>query len=66
MSTPRRALSAGPTSTRTTTTAEERTPRLLPVERADHDDQDHDEAETGSVLRGRRPLGMGTAAGTRT
>jgi hypothetical protein len=43
MSTPRRALGAGPMSTRTTAT-EERAPRLLPVERADvDDDQERDQ-----------------------
>lgn len=55
MSTTRRTLGTGPMST-TTTAAEERTPRLLPVERiADHDqDQDQVPAKPGP---GRRKLG---------
>jgi hypothetical protein len=56
MSTPRRALGAGPMSTRTTPT-EERAPRLLPVELADvDDDQEHVDPRT-RLSPGRRPLG---------
>ncbi|MEU9110017.1 hypothetical protein AB0D54_37985 [Streptomyces xanthophaeus] len=57
MSTPRRTLGAGPTtSTRTTNTA-----RLLPAERAEehNEDKDHDEHQDVPAARGRRTLGSG-------
>ncbi|MGC0379776.1 hypothetical protein [Streptomyces sp. SAI-229] len=56
MSTARRPLGTGPTSTRTTPT-EDRAPRLLPVELADVDEhQEHDEPRTPPAS-GRRRLG---------
>lgn len=64
MSTPRRILGAGPmTSTRSTATSP--APRLLPVERAEHDDHQDDDVEHQAVqmLRGRRILGTGPAGG---
>ncbi|MEH0557549.1 hypothetical protein [Streptomyces sp. B21-101] len=54
MSTTRRTLGTGPMSTRTTA-AEEQVPRLLPVERADRDDDQVDDqvpAEPGTRRRG--------------
>ncbi|MFG2284421.1 hypothetical protein ACGFNQ_37750 [Streptomyces asoensis] len=57
MSTTRRMLGTGPMSTRATE-AEERAPRLLPVERADHDDdQEHDHAPAAEPGSRRRELG---------
>ncbi|WP_411107773.1 hypothetical protein [Streptomyces sp. cmx-4-9] len=64
MSTPRRALGTGPTtSTRTTTTTP--APRLLPAERAEHDEHQGDDIEDqdAGVLRGRRTLGTGPVSG---
>ncbi|MFD9729244.1 hypothetical protein [Streptomyces sp. NPDC059072] len=61
MSTTRRALGAGPTtSTRTTTMPT--APRLLPAERAEHQD-DGDEHQAVRMARGRRTLGTGPAGG---
>ncbi|MFF5639818.1 hypothetical protein [Streptomyces sp. NPDC012825] len=65
MSTTRRVLGIGPTtSTRSTTTS----PRLLPIERAELVDGDERqdvavEERAVQMLRGRRPLGGGPQAG---
>jgi hypothetical protein len=56
MSTTRRPLGNGPTSTRTTPT-EERAPRLLPVELADVDDDQDDVDPRPRQAPGRRVLG---------
>ncbi|WP_371589948.1 hypothetical protein [Streptomyces virginiae] len=64
MSTTRRVLGTGPTtSTRPTTTTT--APRLLPVEKAEHDEHQADDIEHQAVppLRGRRTLGTGPAGG---
>ncbi|WP_164496266.1 hypothetical protein [Streptomyces sp. ADI95-16] len=56
MSTSRRVLGAGPTtSTRTTMPT---APRLLPAERAEHQDDDN-EHQAVRLRRGRRTLGTG-------
>ncbi|MFE0453099.1 hypothetical protein ACFW2D_17800 [Streptomyces sp. NPDC058914] len=54
MSTSRRTLGTGPMSTRTTA-MEERASRLLPVERADHDEhQEHEQVPAELRLDPRR------------
>ncbi|MFC0495518.1 hypothetical protein ACFFKE_11495 [Streptomyces mutabilis] len=56
---PRRLLGTGPSSTRTTTSTGP-VPRLLPVERADVDHQEHVDPRprsAGGPLPGRRALG---------
>ncbi|MGA5042427.1 hypothetical protein ACPCA8_36200 [Streptomyces capoamus] len=59
MSTARRRLGTGPSTTRSTTT--DTAPRLLPVERATDDEhQEHDDSRArgaGGPVPGRRPLG---------
>ncbi|MFD3716624.1 hypothetical protein [Streptomyces sp. NPDC058677] len=60
MSTPRRVLGTGPSST-TRSTPPTSAPRLLPAERAEHEQLLADDVEHESVrmLRGRRNLGPG-------
>ncbi|MFF9527641.1 hypothetical protein ACF1DV_37605 [Streptomyces achromogenes] len=65
MSTPRRPLGTGPSTTRSTTTTDptDPSPRLLPVERAELDEQlTDDEQWTPHDWTGRRPLGPGPIA----
>ncbi|MFZ3475192.1 hypothetical protein ACODT3_41255 [Streptomyces sp. 4.24] len=63
MSTPRRVLGTGPSST-TRSTPTSFGPRLLPVERAEQEQLLEDDVEHGVVqmLRGRRNLGPGFAS----
>ncbi|MET7313219.1 MULTISPECIES: hypothetical protein [unclassified Streptomyces] len=62
MSTMRRRLGTGPT-TRTTSSADAESLRLLPAERIEPDTclQEHDDGAQLPESRGRRTLGRGTA-----